>query len=356
MLLAVLVAVVAPAQIKTDNPPASLKVGDPAPALKVDKWNQGEAVPKFERGQVYVVEFWATWCGPCIAFMPDLAELQRRYRDRGVTCIGFTARDLLGAPGNTEEKVAAFVKRRGPKLAYRFAYADDPAAADAWLKAAGRSAIPCVFVVDKAGRVAYIGDPTYLELVLPLVLTGDARAEAVGAKMARIQEEFLAVNKSLFPDHRAGLKALKEFEANYPALTNNRYGVRIKLSLLPKVGEVAEAKKVAQAVIARATKEGNPSALMQVSALLRLGAGKESKELLAVAVKAAEAAVRVAGDREARALIELAATYHQAGDSERAGEFARRAVAAAADEPAGVRQAIVQEAKRLSDGNGQGKE
>jgi thiol-disulfide isomerase/thioredoxin len=331
---------------KADRPP-SLRVGDPAPALKADKWLQGEPVKKFEPGRVYVVEFWATWCGPCIAFMPELAELQVRYKNQGVTCIGFTARDLLGVPGNTEEKVAAFVQKRGPKLPYTFAYAADPAAADAWLKAAGRSAIPCSFVVDKAGRIAYIGDPTYLCLVLPRVISGREQAQAIGAAMEQVQQDFLAVNKVLFPDHRAGLEALKKFEAKYPALADNRYGVRIKLSLLPKLGEFDEAKKVAEAVIARASKQKNTSALMQVSGLLRLGPGKESKELLAVAVKAAEAAVWLAGDQDARALIELASTYYQAGDTGKARECARRAVAAGAGESAALRRAIEQEAKRV---------
>src|SRR6266568_1760611 len=69
---------------KKERPAVSLKPGDLAPALTVTKWLQGRPVPKFEPGGVYVVEFWATWCGPCIAFMPHLAELQARYRDNGL--------------------------------------------------------------------------------------------------------------------------------------------------------------------------------------------------------------------------------------------------------------------------------
>ena len=68
----------------------SLKAGENAPALKVDKWLQGDEIKRFEPGRVYVVEFWATWCGPCIAFMPHLADVQARYKDQGVTVIGFT--------------------------------------------------------------------------------------------------------------------------------------------------------------------------------------------------------------------------------------------------------------------------
>jgi thiol-disulfide isomerase/thioredoxin len=100
---------------KHEKPVVTLHVGDPAPALTVTEWLQGEPVKKFEPGKVYVVEFWAAWCGACIRAMPHLAELQARYKDRGVTVICFTSRNIRGSD-NSDEKVAAFVKRRGPSL------------------------------------------------------------------------------------------------------------------------------------------------------------------------------------------------------------------------------------------------
>jgi thiol-disulfide isomerase/thioredoxin len=332
------------------NPAGSLKVGNRASALKASKWLQGDAVKAFEPGRVYVVEFWATWCGSCIHFMPDLAALQARYKDQGVTCISFTARDILGVPGNTKEKVAAFVRKRGPKLAYAFAYADDPAAPDAWMKAAGREAIPCAFLVDKTGRIAYIGNPMYLAVAVPMALAGDVKAQEIADRVGKIAREFNAACEALFPDHKAGLRAITEFEAKYPPLANHFIILRAKLGLLPKIGAVDEAKRVAEAAIARAIEQENPSGLMQVAALLRAGPGKGSKELLAVAVKAAEAAVRVAGQGDARALIELANTYAAAGDKAKAGEYGRKAVEAAAGESAELRQSIEQEAKKLNGG------
>ena len=68
--------------------PITLKVGDPAPPLKATKWVQGSEVASLEKGKVYVVEFWATWCGPCIVMMPHLGDLQREYKNQGVTIIG----------------------------------------------------------------------------------------------------------------------------------------------------------------------------------------------------------------------------------------------------------------------------
>lgn len=103
--------------------------------MKASKWLQGEAVKGFQPGQVYVVEFWATWCGLCIHFMPHTAELQAQYGDQGVTFVYYTAAD----PDNTEEKAAAFVKKRGAKLPFPFAYADDRMTYDAWMTAAGRN-------------------------------------------------------------------------------------------------------------------------------------------------------------------------------------------------------------------------
>ena len=63
-----------------------------APALDIEHWIQDgngffKPVKKFEAGKVYVIEFWATWCGPCIASMPHLAELQNKYRGRDVQVI-----------------------------------------------------------------------------------------------------------------------------------------------------------------------------------------------------------------------------------------------------------------------------
>src|SRR4051794_37880273 len=72
-----------------DEPKApKLRVGDPAPLLKVSKWLQGKEVKRYEPGKVYVVEFWATWCGPCIGAMPHLSNLQTEFKDRGLTVIG----------------------------------------------------------------------------------------------------------------------------------------------------------------------------------------------------------------------------------------------------------------------------
>jgi thiol-disulfide isomerase/thioredoxin len=326
---------------------ATLKVGDLAPALKATRWLQGDPVKRLERGKIYVVEFWATWCGALHSFMPLLAELQARYREQGVTIIAFTCRDIRGEPDNTEEKVSAFVKKRARGLRYTFAYADDGTTADAWLKAAGQRGF-CTFVVDRAGRIAYMGHPMFLNLVLPKVIAG-VSPKAVSDEMARVVAEYQATHDTLVRTYirepRAGLRALKEFEAKYPQIVDLLPMVRAKLSLLPKHGGPGQGKDYAETQVAKALKRRDVAVLELVYSILRNE--KESKEFLALALRAAEAHVRIDGGRDAHSLLNLADAHLLNGHKAKAKEYARRAIAAAAGESDAYQQHIEKAARRL---------
>ena len=82
-----------------------LGLGDPAPPLTVSKFVKGTKVDKFEPGKIYVVEFWATWCGPCKVSIPHLTELQEKQKD--VTFIGVSVWE------NDPELVEPFVQEMG---------------------------------------------------------------------------------------------------------------------------------------------------------------------------------------------------------------------------------------------------
>jgi thiol-disulfide isomerase/thioredoxin len=308
------------------KPEPSLKVGDPAPALKATKWLQGTEVKSFEKGKIYIVEFWATWCGPCIVMMPHMSEMQEEYKDKSVTFIGYTAKD----PGNSAEKVAKFVEKRGPKLKYTFAYADDRDTYDAWMKAAGQGGIPCCFVVDKDTRVAYIGHPMYLDEVLPKVVDGTWTPEAA-AGLAKVEKEVDMVFGALNGEPEAALKAVAEFEKNHPKLAGIPYFNGPKISAMLKAKKTAEARSFSEKLIAKAMKTDDSGALRSVSVALSQSAGTD-KELAALALKAAEGMLKIDGEKDPVALYFVAEAHFAAGDKAKAKEFGARAVAAAEDE------------------------
>jgi thiol-disulfide isomerase/thioredoxin len=72
-------------------PPEGVKIGDAPPAITVDEWIKGPPVTSFASGTVYLVEFWATWCGPCVKNIPHLTNLQREFQSRGLVVIGIAA-------------------------------------------------------------------------------------------------------------------------------------------------------------------------------------------------------------------------------------------------------------------------
>ena len=138
---------------------ATLKAGDKAPKLTVENWVKGKPFEKFETGKVYVVEFWATWCMPCIKGIPHLTELQKEYKNKNVTVIGVAASEKGGDSKSLLTGVENFVRKQGDKMEYTVAYDADKSMSKDWMAAAQQRGIPCAFVVGGDGKVAWIGHP-----------------------------------------------------------------------------------------------------------------------------------------------------------------------------------------------------
>jgi thiol-disulfide isomerase/thioredoxin len=155
---------------------AGLKVGDPAPATRPESMLQGEAVKEFKKGEVYVFECWASWCGPCIAAIPHLDELHRKMGKKGVTITGVNVweseRDAASA-----QRAKDFLKAQGGKMSYRVALGGKAFIKD-WLEAAEVNGIPHAFVVAD-GKIAWTGHPAQLTAeMLGDILTGTPLAAA----------------------------------------------------------------------------------------------------------------------------------------------------------------------------------
>ena len=76
-------------------PAGELAIGDPAPQLELKQFVKGKPVA-IQKGELYVIEFWATWCGPCVESIPHLTELQKKLAE-GLAKIDPHHR-LLGRP------------------------------------------------------------------------------------------------------------------------------------------------------------------------------------------------------------------------------------------------------------------
>ncbi len=200
-------------QTPVQSAPTVLSVGDAAPALAIGKWVKGEPIAAFQQGKTYIVEFWATWCGPCITGMPHLSELQKKYADKGLTILGVTAEDTRG---NTLEKVEAMVKSKGDIMSYTVAWDDGRKTNDAYMRAAQQGGIPCAFLVDGNGKIAYIGHPMAIDATLETVVAGkhDIAALAAASKKAKeIEMRGMKLRQEL--DRAANAK---EWEAAIKAL------------------------------------------------------------------------------------------------------------------------------------------
>lgn len=149
--------------------PELLTIGDPAPAIKIGKWLKGAPLQKFENGKIYVIEFWATWCIPCIASMPHLSELARIYHDK-ITVVGI---DIHEKNTSSFEKVKRFVDSMGTRMDYLVATDSKNFMADNWILATGKKGIPRTFVVNGNGKLAWIGHPYKLDKVLKKIINNE---------------------------------------------------------------------------------------------------------------------------------------------------------------------------------------
>jgi thiol-disulfide isomerase/thioredoxin len=194
--------------------PKELGIGDDAPKLGVATFVKGEPVKELAKKKVYVLEFWATWCGPCVAAIPHVTELQKKYPDVVFIGVNVWERD--------EQRVKPFVEKMGEKMAYRVAM-DDKSNNDTgfmaahWLQPAGQDGIPCTFIIDGDGKIAWIGHPMRMDKPLADIVAGtwDLQAAAKkfkaererAAKMEALQEKLGA---ALEKGPAAAVKVLDE--------------------------------------------------------------------------------------------------------------------------------------------------
>lgn len=315
---------------------AKLSIGDPAPKLQVGKWVQGEPVKEFAKDKAYIVEFWATWCGPCRVSIPHLNELHEKFKDKGLIVIG---QDVWE---RDESLVEPFIKKMGEKMTYRVALDDKSkeeqgAMAVTWMKAAGQNGIPAAFVINKQGKVAWIGHPMSLkEEVLEDILAD--RYDLAKAAAERAQEEknkaqlmdlSMKLNTSLrqkkWDDAEA---AVAEMEKLLPANMRGGLGM-VRFQILTGRGDYDAAYKV----VAALSESESDNAMMQNQIAWTIATNKDlEKRDLALAEKIAERGNKAANGKDPNILDTLARIQFMNGKKKEAIQTEQKAVALAEGE------------------------
>jgi cytochrome c biogenesis protein CcmG/thiol:disulfide interchange protein DsbE len=130
-----------------------------APDFAITTFDGQELSLENLRGQIVVLNFWASWCDPCREEAPDLQRIHERYQDQGVVVVGVTYTD-------TDAKSLAFME------AYGLTYPNGPDRGNRISDRYNIQGVPETFVIDREGKIAhFIYAPTN-EQTLATMLDG----------------------------------------------------------------------------------------------------------------------------------------------------------------------------------------
>ncbi|OWK38227.1 hypothetical protein FRUB_07347 [Fimbriiglobus ruber] len=333
-----------------------LGVGDPAPKLEVKEFVKGEKVAGFEKGKTYVVEFWATWCGPCRTSIPHLTALQKKYKDAVMIGVSVWERD--------PSKIKPFVESMGEKMDYRVASdvaipvkkdkgdgkdekkdakeekdekdekseEDGGKMAKNWMKAADQDGIPTAFIIDGDGVIAWIGHPMEMDKPLAQIVEGkwDMKAaiaaarkqQAVKVALAAVRTKLIKAQQS--KDPKAILTALDEAIKDTPELEEQLAPLKFRVLFQQK--DATQVLEYGNQMIDGAFKD-NVAALNFIAwTIVEKPAEDADKRILKMALRAAQRADQLAEEKRPEIADTLAKAYFENGDPAKALETQERAV------------------------------
>jgi thiol-disulfide isomerase/thioredoxin len=314
----------------------TLTIGSKAPALAVEHWVQdGEGkfkpVTDFEKGKVYVVEFWATWCGPCLASMPHLSELQQKHADRGVRIVSISDEDLETVKTFLEREVKGETDKTYNDITKHYSLTTDPDGSSQkdYMLAAKQNGIPTAFIVGKDGHIDWIGHPMQMDEPLEKVVDGTWDRLAFQNEF-KAQQRIATIIQKVVSRLRAGetddaLKLIDDELAKMSDGPAKSQFKQLKLRLLLQLEKPA-AELFRELVKENKDKANTLNDLAWLVFQLAEADQAGGKELVPDAIKAAEMAVRQSeGELKGMLLDTLARLHDHQGNLDKALELQRQA-------------------------------
>lgn len=137
----------APDEQRNDISPAENETDSDIQLRPVDEEEYRKVLAEHQ-GNIVVVDFWATWCPPCVESFPDLVDLSSEFRDKEVTVIGAS----VDFPGS-EEEVKEFLRTHEADFPQLFVEAENSDDFIASVSPQWDGGVPAVFVYDREGEM-----------------------------------------------------------------------------------------------------------------------------------------------------------------------------------------------------------
>ncbi len=318
-----------PATATADGDDKQLTIGDKAPPIEISHWIKGDKVAEFKKDSVYVLEFWATWCGPCVAGMPHLSELQKEYADKHVTIIGVSDEDLDTVTKFLSKKSGKDETTHNDRATYTLATDPDKSVYTDYMLAANQQGIPTAFIIGKDRKIEWIGHPMDMDDALKAVVHGKWDRKAFKKKLEKeqaLQKKLQEVRKKLSKsldgeDWAEAIKILDELLAIDEG--NTRMQTMKFMIIAGEQGDYERAYKFAEKAVEKAWENGHA---LNAWAWTIVDEESLKKRDLDLAMKAAEQANKLTEGKDASILDTLARVYFEKGDLEMAIKYQRKAV------------------------------
>lgn len=221
------------------QPEPAFGIGSEVSSYPKVEWIQGTPVTQFEKDKIYVVELWATWCGPCVAAIPHLNELSKKFDGK----IIFIGQDVYEDDKPAVEK---FVKDKGAGMSYRIAYGGDRGSDidKQWLTPGNVRGIPQSIVI-RNNKVVWMTHPIDLtEAALQMLIDDKFTIEAANA--ASPQRKFDELDSLLEAKNFA--EALTKADKILKEQPTNDQAAYFKIIILKEQGKNAEALAFSKSV------------------------------------------------------------------------------------------------------------